>query len=64
MKKTMILAAALAICAASCSEWTDPEPKFHDPVNINTEAACAFLQGGQDSDNADLWWALKSNGQY
>ena len=38
MKKTMILAAALAICAASCSEWTDPDPKFHDPVNINAEA--------------------------
>ncbi len=25
----------------------------------NTEAACAFLPGGVDSHNADLWWAKK-----
>ncbi len=31
---------------------------------INTEAACSFLPGGADSDNADLWWALKTDGQY
>ena len=38
MKKTMILAAALAICAASCSEWTDTNTTFHDPAKINSEA--------------------------
>ena len=32
--------------------------------NANTTAACAFLPGGADSHNADLWWAKKSNGQY
>lgn len=30
----------------------------------NTEAACAFLNGGSDTHSADLWWAMKSNGQY
>ena len=30
----------------------------------NTTAAAAFLNGGVDSHNADLWWAKKSNGQY
>lgn len=40
-----------------------PESEYNGN-RANTEAACAFLPGGQDSDNADLWWALKSNGQY
>lgn len=29
----------------------------------NTEAAAAFLSGG-DKFSSDLWWALKANGQY
>ena len=52
MKKTMILAAALAICAASCSEWTDPDPKFHDPVNINSEAYYKALRDYKKTDHA------------
>ena len=52
MKKTMILAAVLAICAASCSEWTDPDPKFHDPVNINSEEYYKALREYKKTDHA------------
>ena len=30
----------------------------------NTEAAVKLINGGADTNGADLWWALKSNGQY
>ncbi len=36
----------------------------YDGNEANTTAACAYLPGGVDSHNADLWWALKSNGSY
>lgn len=36
----------------------------YDGNEANTVAACAYLPGGVDSHNADLWWAKKSNGQY
>lgn len=35
----------------------------YDGNQENTEAAANFLSGG-DTFNSDLWWALKSNGQY
>lgn len=30
----------------------------------NTEAAVKFINGGADTNGADLWWAMKANGQY
>lgn len=30
----------------------------------NVEVAVSMLNGGKDSNGADLWWALKSNGNY
>lgn len=38
--------------------------KEYNNNGTETTAAVALLNGGVDSDAADLWWALKSNGQY
>lgn len=34
--------------------------KEYNNNKANTEAAAAFLSNGNDSDNTDLWWALKN----
>ena len=40
-------------------------PKSEYDTNAeNTKEAAKHLSNGIDSDNTDLWWALKSNGQY
>ena len=36
----------------------------YDTNGENTKEAAKLLSNGVDSDNTDLWWALKSNGQY
>lgn len=40
-----------------------PESEYNGNRD-NTMKACTYLPGGKDSFNADLWWALKSNGSY
>ena len=38
--------------------------KEYNTNKANTEAAVKMIDGGKDSNGADLWWALKANGQY
>ncbi len=38
--------------------------KEYNNNGAETTAAAALLSNGEDSDATDLWWALKSNGQY
>ena len=41
-----------AIVLQSCSDWTAPEAKFHDPVNINTEEYYKALREYKETDHA------------
>ncbi|MCI5990943.1 MAG: glycoside hydrolase family 18 [Candidatus Cryptobacteroides sp.] len=41
-----------AIALQSCSDWTTPEAKFHDPVNINTEEYYKALREYKETDHA------------